>query len=203
MNQLGDALEAAGFTPDDVTKLKQFSGLPQIKDVIYGRAKIVPITEGISESILRRIFDKPLIIGSTDGTKTIPDSADLFAAGVDGDFRNWRADEPGAPTGETPVHVYEMVRDATFAQMFSSLSPDLGKLCLTHDQILTFIETHRDQLRTDGYATFFLFKSHDQFFVACVRVNSRSRLYVIVRRFEYSRVWSAEYSYRLVVPQLA
>ena len=45
MNQLGDALEAEGFTPEDVTKLKQFSNLAGIKAVLEGVAKIKPITE--------------------------------------------------------------------------------------------------------------------------------------------------------------
>lgn len=41
MNQLGDALEAAGFTPDDVTKLRSFSRLGEFKNVLKGHANIV------------------------------------------------------------------------------------------------------------------------------------------------------------------
>jgi hypothetical protein len=40
MNQLSDALESAGFTPDDVTKLKQFGNLKGIKDILLGHAEI-------------------------------------------------------------------------------------------------------------------------------------------------------------------
>lgn len=40
VNQLADALEKAGYSPDDVTKLKQFSNLSGIKDLIYGKAEI-------------------------------------------------------------------------------------------------------------------------------------------------------------------
>ena len=40
LNQLGDAFENAGFTADDVTKLKQFKDLVKIKDVLYGKASI-------------------------------------------------------------------------------------------------------------------------------------------------------------------
>lgn len=43
MNQLGDALEAAGFAPDDVTKLRSFSDLTALKGVIRGLAKIVVV----------------------------------------------------------------------------------------------------------------------------------------------------------------
>lgn len=40
MNQLADALESAGFIPDDVTKLKQFGNLRGIKDILLGHAEI-------------------------------------------------------------------------------------------------------------------------------------------------------------------
>ncbi|MFA5163599.1 MAG: hypothetical protein WC441_03665 [Patescibacteria group bacterium] len=40
MNQLGDALEKAGFTPDEVTKLKQFAELGKIRDLLAGLATI-------------------------------------------------------------------------------------------------------------------------------------------------------------------
>lgn len=41
MNQLGDGLEAAGFTPDDVTKLRAPELLAQLKLVLMGLAVIV------------------------------------------------------------------------------------------------------------------------------------------------------------------
>ena len=41
MNQLSDALEKAGYTPDDITKLKQFADLSQFKAVLYGQAQIM------------------------------------------------------------------------------------------------------------------------------------------------------------------
>lgn len=40
MNQLGDALENADFTTEEVTKLKQFKNLSGIKDVLNGKAEI-------------------------------------------------------------------------------------------------------------------------------------------------------------------
>ncbi len=43
MNQLSDALEAAGFTSEDVTKLKQFGDLRGIKDILLGHAEIKAI----------------------------------------------------------------------------------------------------------------------------------------------------------------
>ena len=43
MNQLADGLENAGFTPDDVTKLRSYAELSAFKDVLWGYAKIVKV----------------------------------------------------------------------------------------------------------------------------------------------------------------
>ena len=40
MNQLADALEKAGFTPEHITKLKQFKDLELIRDLLDGKATI-------------------------------------------------------------------------------------------------------------------------------------------------------------------
>ena len=152
-------------------------------------------------SLLRRISDEPLIIDAVDGQEILANATDMFAW-IDSDFKNWGADEPGRPSGETKAVVYEMAKDGTFKQLFSSLESDVAKLCFTQAQIKGFVKKHRSWLRTDGYGTFFLFRSKGEFFVAIVYVYSGG-LYVYVPRLGYSYVWYAEYRYRLVVPRLA
>lgn len=140
-------------------------------------------------------------IDSSSGTETLAEAADVFTSWIDSDFKNWNTNKPGITTKEQAVDVHELIQDATFAQMFGSLGTDLDKLCLTQAQIKNFCKKHPNWLRTDGYATFFLFKVEDQFFVARVDVQSAG-LRVSVHRFEYDRVWDAEDSRRMVVPQL-
>jgi hypothetical protein len=41
MNYLADALEKAGFTPEDITKLRQFKVLGKIRDVLSEKAVII------------------------------------------------------------------------------------------------------------------------------------------------------------------
>lgn len=146
--------------------------------------------------------NESLVIDSVDGTEILESASDLFVY-IDPDFRNYKADEKGQPTEEMPVQVHELVKDATFSQMFGSLSNDLDKLCFTQAQIKNFVKKHRNWLRTDGYATFFLFKSHNHFFVAYVRLYADGGLEVNVRRFEDFVVWGAELRPRVVFPQLA
>jgi len=143
-----------------------------------------------------------LIIEPTDGSRGLADATDVFAC-IDADFKNYGADELGQPTAAMPVVVREMCKDANFAQMFDELNSDREKLCLTPHQIKIFVQNHRRWLRTDGYSTFFLFKSQSNFFVARVSFGFGGGLRVRVGQFGRSVVWGAEYRRRIVVPKLA
>ncbi len=196
--EIGRQLRQKNGYPYDAEALKK-----HLQGAIEGR-----FAEGGSNSrneFVRLISnDEALILGATDGKEVLADAKDVFAY-IDSAFRLWGTDAPGPTTKEMPVQVYELVKDATFAQMFGSISTDPNKLCLTQAQIKDFVKGHRRWLQTDGYATFFLFKSHEHFFVACVyvRVYSGGELRVRVLRFERDDVRYAVYRRRVVVPQLA
>ena len=165
--------------------------------------KIAELVKGVQSDFFKLISgNESLVLNSVDGKEILADAKDLFMY-IDSDFKNYGADEKGLATGEIFVHVYGMTKDATFSQMFNSLSSDVKKLCLTQAQIKGFVKKYRHWLRADGYATFFLFESNSQLFVANVHVRSDGGLEVNVRRFEYSLVWRAECCLRVVVPQLA
>lgn len=147
--------------------------------------------------------DKVITLVPCDGTETLAQAKDVFPSGIDSDFKNWKLDKLGNVTGETAMQVHELVQDATFAKMFGSLGSDLDRLCLTQHQIKTFCEQHSSWLRTDGcYATLFLFKENNEFFVAGVFVYLRDGLCVSVFRFEDGNVWHAGRQLRLVSTQL-
>lgn len=147
------------------------------------------------------------VIGETDGTATIAQAADVFTGYLDSDFKNWKTDKPSSPTAAQALSVYEMRKDATFKQMYDSLGADRDALCLTQAQIIEFCKKHRDKLRQDGYATFFLFKidrpegKGPEYFVACVDVDERG-LGAVVYRFDGPGVWGAGGRRRVVLPQL-
>ena len=143
-----------------------------------------------------------IILPETDGKRTLAEASDVFTRYLDPNFRELNTGITGERSGKLPVSIYEMRQDANFQEMFTSLSGDLDKLVLPQDKIIAFCENHRDQLRADGYATFFLFKVKEKFFVAYVRLGGRSRLLANVCRFEYDGVWLGGGRRRLVVPQL-
>ena len=162
-----------------------------------------PVPAARPASILRLISGgETLVLDPTDGKETIPAAEDVFTGFIDSDFKNWGADEAGGPTPETSVQVHEMMQDATFAQMFGLMGVDKERLCLTHGQIKQFCQKHRNWLRIDGYATFFLFKSKGKFFVANVSFVVGGRLPALVHRFGYDGVWYGAHRPRVVVPQL-
>lgn len=125
--------------------------------------------------------------------KNVIANSKLFSY-IDSNFKNWGADKPGTATKKMKLDVFEMDKDATFAEM---MSPDN---LLTQEQILYFIENHKDLLRQDDYATFFPFKSIDEVFVADVRVRVGGSLEARVYRLSYGLVWYAGDRHRVVVP---
>jgi hypothetical protein len=153
------------------------------------------------KNLLRKIT-QGLVLDPTDGKEILANAKDTFS-GIDSDFKNWGLDKKGSATDTQAVDVYEIATDATFRQIFDSFLNSLDQVCLTQAQIKQFVKKHRQELRTDGGGTFFLFKEGNHFFVARVYVSSDGAPWVGVRRLEDVRVWCAGRRPRLVVPQLA
>lgn len=138
-----------------------------------------------------------ITLEKTTGKKTIANAINVFTSYIDSDFKNWGTDKKGEKTKEMNLAVCELTENMTFAQMF----PKPEEMSLSQEQIVDFCVNHKDKLRQDGYATFFLFKVDSEFFVAIVHVLSDG-LNVHVRRLSLGHVWIAECRYRLVFPQL-
>lgn len=153
-----------------------------------------------SASRLITIEDKP-VIKATDGNRYLAKAEKTFKGKIDTGFKEWNLDQISHPTPDTPTNVYKVMADATFAQIFGSLSNDLNKLCLTQDQIEEFCLSHRQLLNTYGDATLFLFKEKNDFFVASVKIYAGD-LYVYVHRLGYDRVWGSYLNFRVFIPQL-
>ena len=76
MNQLADALDKAGYTPDDITRLRQ-GDLAGILGVLNGRAKIVPVElvaeERLKSSTFRiRFINETTIMVNLDAPPKLP-----------------------------------------------------------------------------------------------------------------------------------
>jgi hypothetical protein len=156
-------------------------------------------SSGNKEISLKEKVDN-LTIVATNGQATIAQAQDIFSW-IDLDFKNWNLDKPNQKTPEIKTQVHEMVQNANFKQMFSSLSSDLDRLCLTQSQIIEFCKKYPSHLSQDCWATFFLFKINNQYFVADVFIDSDG-LNIFVFHFKLDWIWSGGHRHRLVIPQM-
>ena len=167
------------------------------------KEKFAELTENIRGYVKLISGAEELGLEETDGKQTIAKAKETFPVWIDPDFKEYGTNVVSDPTKKARVEVNEMIKDGTFAQIFGGMANDLNSLCLTQSQIIQFVQKHRKWLRTEGYGTFFLFKVGEEFFVTGVYFDDDGQLSVLVRRFSYVYVWSAENRHRVVIPQLA
>ncbi|MEK7209276.1 MAG: hypothetical protein AAB677_03380 [Patescibacteria group bacterium] len=169
---------------------------PDDREARFGGAKNV-------KPKISHLLIPDLIIPATDGRQTLALANEVFTGGVDPDLKNWGCNLPDEARPETAVNVHELIADATFQQMFGEEGVGLDEFCLTQGQIIKFVTEYREHLHPQGYATFFLFKSHGEFFVGRVSwVDAGRRLKVNVNRLSNGDVWNASGRRRLVLPRL-
>lgn len=197
-------LETNGvLTGDNAQRLLGMGGkiAPRVRDFV--KQLFAELAENIAGCLKLISGAETLELDPTDGKQTIASASKVFTWGIDSDFKNWGCDVKAKLTVATKVQVHEMIKNGTFAQIFGGLSDNLDELCLTQAQIIQFVQKHKKWLRTEGYATFFLFKVGDEFFVADVCVVSGDSLDARVVRVSRVSVWAADRRRRVVVPQLA
>ncbi len=203
-------LQDQGLTLEDLALLRSN------KDLAKKVAEIIKATNGVPKVIKKKSDILNLLSGSEkillsklDGRAIIAKAEDVFKSWIDPNFEKLGLNKKSKATLETEVKIYEMVKDANFEEIFTSLSDDLDSLCLTQSQIIDFCKKHRSHLRQGGYGTFFLTKkdfekpaTEDNLFVVFVLVFSYG-LYVNVLHFDGASVWDAGFRSRVVVPKLS
>ncbi len=146
--------------------------------------------------------EETILIGPTDGKSAIAEAKDVFTSYIDYHFLSYGSDIKSKPSGPTNIEVYELVRDGNFYQIFTGARSNLDSLCLEQSQIIEFARHQRKWLRTDGDATFFLYKVRGEYFVASVFFDGYSRLRVSAHKLGFGHIWCAGFRHRVVVPQL-
>ncbi len=199
LSNLFKEIKALGGNEESFYSLKNAKKIKEIAKIIVGNIKGI-LFPG-NEYLKLISLTEDIVIDPCDGSELLSDATDTFVY-IDSDFKNYDANEKGGATETIKVGVYELIKNSRFADFFNSVSVSLDKLCFTQNQIKRFVKKHRNWLRTNGYATFFLFKSGGKFFVAGVYFNADVRLRVHVFRLEDDHVWHAECRHCVVLPQL-
>lgn len=176
-----------------------------LQNIIEGRFSNLRNTKKQEDSSILRVVSsgEKLMIEVLDGKASILDAKKVFKSCINGDFkiRIRGFNQSGSATAETVVDVSALIKDATFGQIFTSITPDLDKIVMSQAQIIRFCEKYPTCLRQKGYATFFLTKVGDDYFVVSVRVYDDG-LEAGVHQLEDDGVWHGEYRHRVVSPQL-
>jgi hypothetical protein len=131
-----------------------------------------------------------LLIESLDGKMLVADFASMFRF-IDPDFRLYDLDQPSAETEAILVDVKEFKSgDATLAQIFRQLSPDLEKIILTPAQILRFCVKCSKHLSQGDCGTFFPTRIGRKYY--CFYLYSDDGYYLHVTRLKNNRFdyWS-------------
>ena len=153
-------------------------------------------------AVLRKISEgHSIIVPATTGQRTLAQANSVFTH-LDPDFKNWETDVVSEAKPETPADIYKQIKNATFADIFTSLSSNLDPLLWEQEQIIAFVESHKNWLHPEGYGNFFLFKVGSSVFVAGVYLYSDGELRARVYRFAHASIWRASRRRSVFVPQL-
>lgn len=99
---------------------------------------------------------KEIVIGATNGSKTIPEQRDIFFS-IDANFDKFGLNKKSKPTKGCKVLFYEFKKTKALRQLFEDLKVDLKKACFTQNQILEVINSSND-FESDCFGKLFLVK---------------------------------------------
>lgn len=138
-----------------------------------------------------------LIVGATDGRRTLLKFGFQFDYNGGPHLSDWGADAADKPTGEAKAIAFEFEANLTFARMFGSFSNDLSALCFTKNQIGSLLESNPSLVRPAA-PLFFLFRNGGHFFV--VKAMMADTLRIKIFRFEDACEWLGSLRPRIVIP---
>ena len=151
-----------------------------------------------------RVVSNDLFILPCDGKEKLADAKDIFNKVT---FRI--SDKPSVPTTSTPIEVCTLVRDASFERMFTFLTKDLSRLCLTESQIVSFCRKYQRRMTFHVSATSFLLNKDEQKpfnptnLVVAHIVHQDNKLLVYKHDFMDKGIWKTNgIKYQVVVPKI-
>lgn len=168
MNQLGDALEKAGFSVDDITKLRQYPYLGVIKSVLYGHSEI---------KMIEHIVD-------LDAQPFIPKGLELHSHKKGGQFKY--------NPSKIKLYLHEFQKNGGRIEG-NKLQKELENIPCYNANLLDFWLAHKELIpeqfkeKTDGYITYI-------FFFDTVYRDSRGLLYVRCL-FWHGGGWNSSYNW--------
>lgn len=163
MNQLADALEVSGWSPEDVTKLRSYHDLSMIRNVVNGTAKIVDI-EKVAPKILKLLgtLSLPAIHGKFVARHRFvidtKENAKVKFSYFGPNFVNWFMDKSEDSIGATKLCGYKLLEDSVDAPIVAELGGE-GKVETTLQELYSALKKQRKgekgDLLADGWWNIF------------------------------------------------
>ncbi len=119
----------------------------------------------LSEGNILRLISIDMKVKAVSGAETFVHSKEFFY--FTPSFINNYSGGVVEPTGETAVHGFILLRNATFREMFEEISRNFDSLAFTENQIVNFIRNNRKWMNR-GAVTYFLFKYRGHVVVAAI-----------------------------------
>jgi len=153
---------------------------------------------------LRSISDgEQIVVPATSGTETFSNTQVMYVEWICPDLMRLN-DAPDDARPDTPIEVFERIGDnVSFRTMFGSLSHKLGMCAFTQGQVITFATRYPNWLQPEGYATFFLIKKQERFFLACVYRRAVGLVKVLIDYLFPDKISCSGNACRVVVPRQA
>ncbi len=182
----GQALELTRIAVQAIASaLKSKEGYSgRVQEVIGNPSQIYDFFRDIlrvKASTVNLVKKEDVSVAAVDGTKSLLGlHLPLYA---DRDYRE--AVKPEFPIGEIGVVVYELSDKAQWVDVFSSISDNWDKLCLSENQIVAFFEQHLEsEPPTVLKAYAFLTKADDAFFMVRLGYSPNSGWTISISRPE-------------------
>ena len=152
---------------------------------------------------LHLISNEEIIIKATKGERTIEKMRNVFRF-VDHDLAKQDIDVKGLPTPEMRVEVFKMIKNGTAAEVFGGFGENLDRLCLTQDQIISFVENHTKWIGKKICGVSFLTKIKNVYFVFEVDWFGwhQHKLRINIRPLSCERNLYTELNNQFVIPKL-
>lgn len=158
---------------------ENFQGIIGKGDLVVNRMRtavdqiLQELASGIRGCLKLVSGGRQIFIRATDGKETIADASDVFKE-ISRDYNDLGLNRRSASTRKQKVEVYQLVEDANFMRIFTSLGRNLDSLCLTQAQIKAFCQDHYNELEngTAKMPNLFLFKAGQDFYVAWIYRSS-------------------------------
>lgn len=154
------------------------------------------------KAFLEIMPEKQVVIPVMSDTHSVVTETDIiFMSYLDPEFTSVKLNYPMASSPETAVNHYRNLVDGNYYDYFNSFEIALDKLVLSTNQIISYCDRQRENIRSTHSTYLFLYMRKNEYYVACVRSYAQGQV-LRVHALQDKCTCSVEGNYCVVVPAI-